>query len=37
MNNLNPKFFIIENKELTLSGLLHVRDALKMFMKMLKT
>ena len=29
MNNLNPKFFIIENKELTLSGLLHVRDALK--------
>ena len=30
MNNLNPKFFIIENKELTLSGLLHVRDALKL-------
>lgn len=29
MNSLNPKFFIIENKELTLSGLLHVRDALK--------
>ena len=29
MNNLNPNFFIIENKELTLSGLLHVRDALK--------
>ena len=30
MNNLNPKFFIIENKELTLSGLLHVKDALKL-------
>ena len=30
MNNLNPNFFIIENKELTLSGLLHVRDALKL-------
>ena len=30
MNSLNPKFFIIENKELTLSGLLHVRDALKL-------
>ena len=29
MNNLNPNFFIIENKELTLSGLLHVKDALK--------
>ncbi len=29
MNSLNPNFFIIENKELTLSGLLHVRDALK--------
>ena len=30
MNNLNPNFFIIENKELTLSGLLHVKDALKL-------